>query len=119
MGKEEFKGFVRRHPELTKSVNKDGMTWQKFYEMYDLYGEANDVWNPYFSTTVSSSVDKKDLSFGEMARFLKTIDLDTLRKGIGSLQKALSVVQELGLGKEKSMEQKPYEPRPMYKYFED
>ncbi len=118
MGKEEFKGFVRHHPELTKHVNKEGMTWQKFYEMYELYGETNDVWNPYFEKQ-STGKEKKDLSFQELTRFLKQVDLDTLRKGVGNLQKALTVVQELGFGKEKQVMQKPYEPRPMYKYFED
>lgn len=43
MSKEEFKSFVRKNPSLIKYVNNNSMTWQKFYEMYDMYGESNDV----------------------------------------------------------------------------
>ena len=41
--KEEFKNFVRKNPTLVNYVNNNEMTWQKFYEMYDMYGESNDV----------------------------------------------------------------------------
>ena len=45
--KEEFKNFVNNHKELIKYVNEDKMTWQKFYDMYVLYGKDNDVWDEY------------------------------------------------------------------------
>ena len=35
--KEEFKTFVKLHPELIKYVRTDEMTWQKFFEIYSLY----------------------------------------------------------------------------------
>ena len=44
MKKEEFKEFVKKNPKLITYVNNNEMTWQKFYEMYDLYGESNEVW---------------------------------------------------------------------------
>ena len=49
MKKEEFKEFVKKNPKLITYVKNNEMTWQKFYEMYDLYGESNDVWNEYIS----------------------------------------------------------------------
>ena len=45
--KEEFKKFVSSHPELTNYVNKNEMTWQKFYDMFSLYGKDSEVWNNY------------------------------------------------------------------------
>ena len=39
--KEEFKTFIKNNPGFIKYVNNGEMTWQKFYEMYDLYGEEN------------------------------------------------------------------------------
>ena len=36
--KEEFKIFARKHPELVSFVKDKSMTWQKFYEIYDIYG---------------------------------------------------------------------------------
>ena len=47
MSKEDFKRFVRSHPELVNYVNKGTMSWQKFYEMYDIYGESNSIWKEY------------------------------------------------------------------------
>ena len=47
--KEDFKIFVNNHKELIKYVNTDKMTWQKFYDMYNLYGEDNSVWDEYFN----------------------------------------------------------------------
>ena len=32
-----FKEFVKNNPSLVKFVKEDKMTWQKFYEMFDLY----------------------------------------------------------------------------------
>ena len=42
--KEEFKAFVRKNPILIKYVKNNEMNWQKFYEIYDIYGETHEVW---------------------------------------------------------------------------
>ena len=47
MSKESFKMFVRSNPKLLDYVRNNQMTWQKFYEMYDMYGENNSVWDNY------------------------------------------------------------------------
>ena len=47
--KEEFKSFVRKHPELIKYVKSGEMNWQKFYELYNLYDEDNSAWGEYFN----------------------------------------------------------------------
>ena len=44
MSKSEFKEFVKNNPRLLTYVNKNEMSWQKFYEMYDMYGSDNEVW---------------------------------------------------------------------------
>ena len=113
MSKEEFKSFVRKNPSLIKYVNNNSMTWQKFYEMYDMYGESNDVWNNYLNTTLSSSEN----AFRELVNTVKTINLEKVQKGINSLQKTISLVQELGSSNNTTP--KEYERRPIYKHFED
>ena len=45
--KEEFKEFVKDHPRLIGHVKNGDMNWQKFYELYDLYGESGDIWEEY------------------------------------------------------------------------
>ena len=42
--KEKFKDFVKENPRLLKFVKSGEMSWQKFYEMYDMYGDQEEVW---------------------------------------------------------------------------
>ena len=43
MEKEKFKSYVKLHPELITFVKNNEMSWQKFYELYSLYGEDEKV----------------------------------------------------------------------------
>ncbi len=116
MSKESFKQFVHNHPELLAKVNSQEMTFQKYYEIYDLYGEDEKVWEPYLKgTTVADSSFQK--SKEDIVKMIKSLDLESIQKGITGLQKAIGIVQDLGLGSKK--ETKTYEPRPMYQYFDD
>ena len=122
MSKEEFKSFVRKNPSLITYVNNNSMTWQKFYEMYDMYGESNDIWNNYLNTTSNNIVKTNTLSssenaFRELVNTVKGINLEKVQKGINSLQKTISLVQELGSSNNTTP--KEYERRPIYKHFED
>lgn len=106
--KEDFKNFVNNHKELIRYVNTDKMTWQKFYDMYELYGENNSVWNDYFETkgdNVSNILDK-----------IKNLDPDEVSKNINTINKALAVIGSL-FTKEEVKD--TYEPMPIYKKFED
>ena len=122
MSKENFKQFVQQHKELIHHVKNGQMTWQKFYELYDLYGESNEVWTPYFTTnepnnTQNTSTLLGDTSLKEIFNAVKKVDLDTVKRGIDGLQKAVSLIQDLSGNKTASTSQ--YQRRPMYKYFED
>lgn len=118
MSKEEFKSFVRKNPTLIKYVNNNSMTWQKFYEMYDMYGESNDIWSSYLNNTSNtiSNVSSSENAFRELINTVKGINLEKVQKGINSLQKTISLVQELGSNNNTPKE---YERRPIYKHFED
>ena len=54
MAKDDFKRFVRSHPDLIQYVNDGSMSWQKFYEMYDIYGENSNVWDKYNNMRTST-----------------------------------------------------------------
>ncbi len=84
MSKEQFKEFVKTKPELADYVLDGTMTWQKFYELYDLFGSDDSIWNRYTKKSKSSFSD-----------FVSNIDVDAIQKHIESAQKALSFVSEL------------------------
>ena len=109
--KEDFKNFVNNHKELIKYVNTDKMTWQKFYDMYSLYGENSDVWNEY----INKDDNKSNISLKDILDSLKKLDADEIAKNINSLNKILSLISSL-VAKDK---EEVYEPMPLYKKFED
>lgn len=116
--KEEFKEFVSLHPELIKFVENDTMTWQKFYEIYDLYGNDNSVWNKYLNTSQKNN-NNNYTSFSDILNMVKNIDVDKLQDGITSLQKALGLVSDLFIKDSESKPNSNYTPRPLYRSFED
>ena len=116
--KEEFKSFVKENPRLLKYVKSGEMTWQKFYEMYDMYGKENEVWNEYLTaTTVAATASS--FSFAEMINWLKNINFDSVQTGIGNLQRVIGMVQDLTNKDTKEEKKEEYKPRPLYKHFDD
>ncbi len=128
MSKEDFKNFARLHPSLASQVNSNNTTWQKLYELYDIYGENSSVWDNYFKNTTVPSITNnstvyenknlKDVTISDFMNTIKNIDLETVQKGINNIQKTIGLLQDMGLGNSKNVTPS-YEPRPMYKYFED
>ena len=131
MKKEEFKQFVKENPKLIKFVKNNEMTWQKFYEMYDLYGKDENVWKDYIGLTEeqTNTVEKVEkasksgiagLSLSEVVNWFKNVDLDGLQEGIGNVQRVLGVVQDFSKKDNTTNTTKQtYKPRPLYKHFED
>ncbi len=96
MKKEEFKEFVKKNPQLLNFVKDNSMTWQKFYEMYDLFGEDESIWKDYLKEKEEKTDNKvkAGLTFTEFITWLKNVDLDGLQEGIGNVQRVLGVVQD-------------------------
>lgn len=122
--KEEFKLFVKSHPELIKFVKSNEMSWQKFYEIYDIYGDNNEVWNKYFNKldeeVVNEPAVKENFSVSDLINMAKNVDLNSVQKNITNISKALGLVQSL-ISKDGSggSTENTYTPRPLYKKFED
>ena len=110
--KENFKEFIRANPTFASYVNSGEMTWQKFYEMYDLYGENHDVWDKYKSI-------KQERETTKINDLFKKIDVDSIKEHISSAQKALDLVQELTAKGSTSAMPNVVTPRPLNKFFED
>lgn len=118
MSKESFKEFVRKYPRLVDHVNNHSMTWQKFYEMYDMYGENEEVWQKYLNQDVSVASKNTNGTVNDFMNMIRGVDLETIQKGVNGLQKAIGLLQEIGPGKENNF-QNQYEERPIHKYYED
>lgn len=119
MSKESFKSFARNHTELANYVMNGKATWQRLYELYEIYGENSSIWRDYFSSgsTLESDISTLPNNIKELVQNIKNIDLSSVQKGIANIQKALGVLQDIGLGQSGNPE--PYEPRPIYQHFDD
>lgn len=116
MSKESFKSFVRNYPELGNSVMDNKTSWQKLYELYEMYGEDNNIWDKYINNS-SLNNDTRSTSINELINMIKNVDLDSVQKGVNNLQKTIGLLQNIGIGSKTKEE--VYEPRPLYKYFDD
>jgi hypothetical protein len=119
---EEFKSFVRTKPELISYVKNGTMTWQKFYELWVLYGPDHEEWNKY-KNVEQKNTSKQEALVGltDIFNMLKKVDLDAVRTNINGVQKAIGLIQEItSKGDSPKVDLKePYNPRPMYRRFED
>ncbi len=120
MSKDTFKSFARLHPELATTVLDGKASWQQLYELFEIYGEKNSIWNNYIQTTsaINNASQTATSSVRDVVNTFKNLDMESVQKGITNIQKTIGLLQDIGLGS-KTPTPKTYEPRPLYKHFED
>ena len=122
MSKVEFKEFVSKNPYLINQVTSGKTSWQKLYEIFDLYGESSTVWDNYKEiktnarTTTNSNLNT---GFKDLLNMVKGVDLESVQKGLNSLDKAIEAFKGIIPNNSSTPLKDVYEPRPTYKYFED
>ena len=91
--------------------------------MYDLYGDEEEAWLKFLEE--ENHVENKNESsksnggyFDELIRMARNVDMNKVQEGITSLQKTLGLFGELFAGKGNN-NSKEYNPRPLYRRFED
>lgn len=109
MSKEDFKYFVQKKPSLIKYVKSKNISWQKIYEIYELYGDEEKIWDEYMDENKLSN------SFNEVINTIKTIDLEKLQSGIENIQNTISLIQNFG----NSNKNQNYEPKYRYQHLDD
>lgn len=126
MSKIEFKEFVRKNTHLIEYVNSGKTNWQKLYELYDLYGESSNIWDEYKNVssinntnTINNNSFNLGNNFKDLLNLVKGVDLNTVQKGLNSLDKAIEAFKGLVPTNTTNNLKDVYEPRPTYKYFED
>ena len=110
---DEFKKFVKANPHLIKYVTDKKMTWQQFYEIYDLYGKDDNIWNDFKDN--SSSDNNIMNTIKNIVNLAKGIDLNSIRKALTTLDRAIETFKGLNDDNDNNS----YEERPKNKYFED
>lgn len=115
---EEFKDFVRNNPSLIKYVKSGNKSWQDFYEIYDLYGDNYDRWKDYLKEDKRSNNNSNNFNISNILNTINSIDTDKLQDGITSMQKAISLFEDI-LTKNSSNNTSSYTPRPVYRRFDD
>jgi hypothetical protein len=86
---ESFKEFISKHPNVIEYVKSKEMTFQDLYEIYDIYGESDSVWDKYFNRS------SNEAKLSELASIFKNINIDNIEHHINTAQKAIGIIQEL------------------------
>lgn len=118
---DDFKSFVKKNPNLINYVRNDTMSWQKFYELYDLYGEDENIWGEYLgSRNISNNKEEKKSTtrLSDILDMAKNIDTNKLQDSISSVQKAIGLIGDMFI-KDKTTDINTYTPRPIYRRFDD
>ena len=110
---DNFKVFIRKNPTFASYIKDDSMTWQKFYELYDMYGEDSSIWDEY------KQEKKKSTTLNDIVNMAKNIDMDKFQDGVNSLSKAVGLFSDLFANKTTTGNTNTYKPSAVYKMFED
>lgn len=78
------------HPEFVDYAKSNNISFQTFYELYDIYGEDENVWKKYTTKSIVEGINVKSL-----LNTIKNINLDSLEENISSIQKAVMLIEEL------------------------
>ena len=107
---DNFKIFVKANPTFASYIKDGTMSWQKFYELYDMYGEDSTIWDEYKKTN-------KKTTLNDVINLAKNIDIDKLQDGVNSLSKAVGLFSDLFTNKNQNNNE--YKPRAIYRRFDD
>lgn len=114
---DEFKKFVRNNPHLINYVKDKKMTWQQFYEIYDLYGESDKIWDDFKDNVTTTTTNSNFINtIKEIFGLVKGIDLNSVQKALTSLDKAIEAFKGFNSDNTSTT---AYEERPKNKFFED
>ena len=108
---DNFKQFVKNNPTFASYIKDGSMTWQKFYELYDMYGEESTIWDEY------KEEKKKNTTLNDIVNMAKNIDMNKLQDGVNSLSKAVGLFSDLF--RDRNNNTNIYKPRAIYKRFDD
>ena len=108
---EEFKEFVKMHPEIKILINSKQKTWQNLFEEWTLLGSET-TWNNYkgegdvniknsSTSKTTIPVSKEMAQLGDMLKacvgYVKKINPDNIAKTVNNVQKLMALVAGIGV----------------------
>jgi Putative coat protein len=95
---QEFKTFIKKHPNLIQEVRKGNKNWQELYEDWYLLGEDDEIWKPYKTEEEKETKTKKENKSDFMSQIInsvKKIDVNEIEHHIANVNNAISTIQNL------------------------
>ena len=99
---EEFKKFVKKNPNMIKSVREEKITWQELYEDWYLFGEEDPRWDSFglktkvnleeSKQTEDESEEKSDW-VGQVLSVVKNMDPHQIEGYLYNLSQAIGAIQ--------------------------
>ena len=86
--KEEFKRFIKDKEFLIDKVIKGETSWQKLYEIYDLYGENASI----FKEEVKE--ETRENKTNNLLKAFEDIDVNKINENLEGVRKILAVLGE-------------------------
>ena len=110
MSKESFKIFAKNNPSLADHVISGSISWQQLYELYEIYGENNSIWNKYIKQpSITDNITSSTSTIKDFIDTFKNIDMSSVQQGINNIQKTINLLQDIGISNKTS--------NPIYKRF--
>ena len=86
--KEEFKRFIKDKEFLIDKVNKGETSWQKLYEIYDLYGENASIFKE------EEKEETRENKTNNLLKAFEDIDVNKINENLEGVRKILAVLGE-------------------------
>ncbi|AGT31408.1 hypothetical protein M493_05550 [Geobacillus genomosp. 3] len=92
---EQFKQFVKKHPKLIQEVRSGKKTWKQVYEDWYLFGEDDDIWEPYRDVNNKEKEEEKGTGkwLDKLAAMLGQLDAAEVQKHLTNVQQAIAAIQ--------------------------
>ena len=113
--KEAFKEFIKSKPSLLSYIRSNDNSIQKLYEVYDIYGEDDKVWDKYINA------DRSGVDLNNIKDIVKNIDVNSIKGHIDSAQKMIDIVKSISskVGTDVNKIKKPLSPKTIEGLFDD
>ncbi|MFT4416096.1 YlbD family protein [Fredinandcohnia humi] len=90
---QEFKSFVKKHPQLVQEVRKGHYSWQELYEDWYLLGEQDEKWKKYKQNGSPTTKESKDDFIGKIFSTIKNVDMNDIQQQITNVGEAITTIQ--------------------------